>query len=225
MEEGRRGILGGRTLLRLTEILLVFLGLTISGQGCVEVNRAITEGEKEHRLKRQMELAEEELNKGNLFSSRTLFDWIYAESKRPALRQKALFLSGLTILLDKNDKDRWNRGQNVLLRGSQEFPEGDFGRISGYVAAGLSDILSTLRALERENEAIRLKMNSAVSQAQEMARLARRQKKRLSEMKEEIRALKKSIRLRDKEVKNLEMKLRKLEEIHREIKKKRMGLS
>ena len=58
-----------------------------------------------------------------------------------------------------------------------------------------------------------------------MLLLVKKQKKQLSEKTDEIAALKNSIGLKDEEIKNLELKIKKLEEIHKEIKEKREGLS
>lgn len=232
MDSRRMRAFRKRDISRLARILLVLMGLTISAQGCVELERSLMEIQREHSLKQQLKLAEGELKKGNLFSSRTLFESVYAESKNPFVQERALFFSGFTILLDKKGKDRWERSREIYLRGSEEFPEGEFGQICAYVATSLSDILSAMRALEKENTSMRQKIDLAMSQTREMGQLVQKQRKQLSEKTDQIAALKNSIRLRSEEIKrlelktkSLELKIKKLEEIHKEIKKKRMGLS
>ena len=116
----------------------------------------------------------------------------------------------------------------MFMRASEEFPEGDLGQISAHVAATLSDVLGILAAvaaLKQENATLRQEIDSAESKNQKMNQLVKNQKKQLSANAEEIAALKNSILLRDKEIKSLELKIKKLEEIHKEIKEKREGLS
>jgi len=225
MENGKIRTFRKRCLSLLVMVFLVFAGLMIFGEGCSEVNQALRETKREDRFAKQMELAEDELRAGNLISARTLFEWVRSESKRPSVWERALFFSVFTTFLDTNDKHRWEQGQRMFMGVSEEFPGGEFGQISAYLAAGLSDMLSTMKASKRANQSMRERIDLARSQARELDGLVEKQKKQLLEKTEEIAALKKSIHLRSKEIASLEMKIKKLEEIHKEIKKKREELS
>lgn len=207
--------------------LLTLLGLGMFGQGCADMDRFVRESQREYEFKQQMKWAEKELRKGNLVSARSVFEWIRKESNRTDLQQRARFFSAFTTVLDKRDKNRWERGQEMFLRTSEDFPEGDLGQISAHVAATLSDVLDILSAkqvLEEENLAMRREIDLVKATVRKMEALLKKQKKQLSEKKDEIRALKGSIGRRDKEIKSLELKIKKLEEIHKEIKEKREGL-
>jgi len=212
----------------VTGILLVLLGPIVFGQGCTDMEKFVQENQRQHELAKQQEWAEKELRKGNLLSSRTLFEYVRKESNRPAVQQRAQFYSAFTTLLDEKDKNRWDRSQQMFMHASEEFPEGDLGQISAHVAATLSDVLDILAAvaaLKEKNATLRQEIDLAGSKNQKINQLVKKQKKQLSAKAEEIAVLKNSILLRDKEIKSLELKIKKLEEIHKEIKEKREGLS
>lgn len=114
----------------------------------------------------------------------------------------------------------------MFMRTSEEFTEGEFGQISGYVAAALSDVLSAMGALQKDNASMQQKIDlKERSHTREMDQLVKKQKKQLSKKKDEIAALKNTIRVKNGEIESLRLKIKKLEEIHKEIKKKRKGLS
>jgi chromosome segregation ATPase len=209
----------------LATALSVLMGSILFGQGCADVDKLVQESQQEYEFARQMKWAENELQRGNLLSARTVFEWVRRESKRPSLQQRAQFFSSFTTILDEKDKNRWDRGRQMFLRGSEEFPEGEIGQISGHIAVALQDLIATVEHLQNENESMRLEFGSVQSKSREMSRLVQKQEKELSEKTEEIAALKNSIRLRNQEIEGLEMKLKKLEEIYKEIKEKRKGLS
>lgn len=226
MDNGKIRAFSKRCLSLLAGIFLVFTGLMIFGQGCTNLDKFIKESQKEHKLTQQMKFAEDELKRGNLLSARTLFEWVRRESKRPSVQERALFFSAFTTLLDKKDKNRWDRGQQMFMRTSEEFTEGEFGQISGYVAAALSDVLSAMGALQKDNASMQQKIDlKERSHTREMDQLVKKQKKQLSKKKDEIAALKNTIRVKNGEIESLRLKIKKLEEIHKEIKKKRKGLS
>ena len=212
----------------VTAILLVLLGPIVLGQGCTDMEKLVQENRRQYELSEQQEWAEKELRKGNLLSSRTVFEYVRKESNRPAVQQRAQFYSAFTTLLDRKDKNRWDRSQQMFMQASKEFPEGDLGQISAHVATTLSDVLDILAAasaLKQKNATLRQEIALAGSKHQEVNQLVKKQKDELSANAEEIAALKNSILLRDKEIKSLELKIKKLEEIHKQIKEKREGLS
>lgn len=206
-------------------VFLVLGGIVILGQGCADMDRYIRESQREHKLKEQMRLAEEELKKGNLVAARTLFDWVRKESKRSSVQERALFFSGFAVLLDKSDKYRWDQTRRIFLSVGERFPGGEFSEISRYVAAGLSDALSMTGELQTDIESIRKDLDLERSNVGEKEKLVQKQKKQLLIKTEEIAALKNSIQKKSEEIENLKLQIKKLEEIHEEIKKKREGLS
>jgi len=225
MENGKTKAFCQRCLSPLARISLVFMGLTIFGQGCTDLDQFVKNSRRQHRLTQQMERAEDELRKGNLLSARTLLEWVYRESKSSRVQERALFFSGFTILLDKRDENRLERGQKVFVRVSETFPGGGFGQISVYVAEALSDALVAMEVLEKDNGLMTEEIDRERSHSREMDRLVQNQKKRLSEKSDKIAALKNSLSLKDKEIESLKLKIKKLEEIHKKIKKKRKSLS
>jgi hypothetical protein len=225
MGKGKVGKIRKNGVRCLATVLSVLMGSILFGQGCANVDQIVQESQQEYEFARQMKWAENELRKGNLLSARTVFEWVRRESGRPSLQQRALFFSAFTTILDEKDKNRWERGQQMFFRGSEEFPDGDIGQISGHIAVALRDLVATVGSLQRENESMRPELDSVRSQNQDMSRLVQKQKKELSEKAKEIAALKSSIDLRNQEIESLEMKLKKLEEIHKEIKEKRKGIS
>jgi septal ring factor EnvC (AmiA/AmiB activator) len=225
MEDRRIAGFFKRGLQVLAALFLVFFGPMISGQGCTDLGKFVQETQREYKLKQQMKLAEDELKKGNLQSAQTLFEWIQRESERPVLQERALFFSGVSRLLDGRDPERWERAQSVFLEVSERYPEGEFAQVSEYLAAALSDVVSTLEVLHRENRAMQQTMDQERSHAREMEGLVEEQKKQLTEKAGEIKTLKHSLHRKTKEVRSLRLKMKKLEEIHKEIKEKRKGLT
>jgi hypothetical protein len=217
-----------RGLSLLAAFLFIIIGPMIFGPGCTDMDKYIQESQRENEFTEQMKWAEGELRGGNLVSARSIFEWIRRESNRPVLQQRAQFFSAFTALLDDKDKDRWDRSQQMFIRVSEEPPESDLSQISAYFAASLSDVLGIVaakEALEEENASMRKEIDSARSTSQKIDGLVKKKEKQLSEKTDEIAALKNSIGLKDEEIKNLELKIKKLEEIHKEIKEKREGLS
>ncbi len=206
-------------------VLLVVLGFTLLGQGCADVDRYIQESQREHKLRQQLSLAEDELKKGNLVAARTLFDWVRKESKSPSLKERALFFKGFAFLLDQDDKNRWAEARRVFRDVSQGFPGGEFSQISEYVAAGLSDAMAVTGSLQKDIESIRKQVDLEKSNTGEKERLLKEQKKELLAKNEEIAALKSSVQKKNKEIEKFKLQIKKLEDIHREIKKKREELS
>jgi hypothetical protein len=205
--------------------VVVFSGLVILGQGCSDVDKLVMETQREHKLKQQMRWAEDELRKGNLVSAQTVFDWVCRESTRPSIRERALFFSGFSTLLDEREAGRWERGREIFARVNEEFAEGEFGQISSYVAAALSGVVSDIEALERDIVSMGHRVDLERSHNQEMDELVKRQKKELSEKAEEVTKLKDVILQKNREIESLKMQIKKVEEIHKEIKEKRKGLS
>ena len=209
----------------LVRSFLIVMALTILGQGCAEMDQRLRESQIEDRLAQQMERAEDELKKGHLISARTLFERVYRESRRPATRERALFFSAFTTVLDTRDKNRLERGQRMFIRVSESFPDGEFGQIAAHVATALSDVLTTMEALKEDNVRMGQEIDLERSRSREMVRTIQKKKRVLSEESEKIADLKKSISLKDKEIESLKLKIKKLEEIHKEIKKKRQSIS
>ncbi len=205
-------------------ILLVFQALMIVGQGCAKMDQYIQDTQREYALKDKMRSAEAELKRGNLVAARTLFEWVGKESKRSALKERALFFSGFCTLLDKGDRHRWTRARRIFLSVRERFPEGEFGQISAYFAEGLSDALSVAAGLQGDIESMQQKMDREKSHTGEKDQLVQKQKKELEEKTVQIAALKHSIEKKNKEIEDLKMQIKKLEEIHKEIKKKREDL-
>ena len=228
MSDGVASGFSKRCRWRLGMVVLLTSGFMILGQGCTEMDTLIQETQREHKLEDQMEWAEGELRLGNVLSSRSVFEWVSRESKSPSLQQRAQFFSAFTTLLDRKDKNRWERSYEMFGRTHEEFPEGDLGQISQHISTALTDvvdIVSAKQALEQENASIRRQIGLVSSKARDMDHLVEKQKQQLSKIKVEMAALKDSIRLKNDEIKSLELKIQKLEEIHKEIKEKREGLS
>ncbi len=216
------GAFSKKYLSLLAKTAVVYAGLLVLGQGCAEFEKSIQESQRERELRQQMKLAEEELRRGNLLSAQTLLASVGRESKRLSLQERALFYSGFSILLDKTDANRWKRAQSIFAEVNERFPEGEFNQISAHFAAALSDVLATMKGLQKEIASMQRTIDRKMSQTR---KTELEQEKQLSTKTEEIAALKNAIQSKNKEIKSLQLKIKKLEEIHKEIKKKRKGLS
>jgi hypothetical protein len=201
------------------------LAWMVVGQGCANVNQLPIDGPREHELAKQVKWAEDELRKGNLLSARTVFDWVHSESRTSSLRERSLFMSGFTVLLDRREPDRWAKAQKIFSSLSQEFPDREYGEISRYLALALWDTASSIAGLEKATLMAHQQAREEESRSDDTDRLIRRQKKELSEKAEEIATLKESISSKDQEIESLKLKIKKLEEIYETIKKKRESLS
>jgi chromosome segregation ATPase len=209
----------------LVGILPVLLGFVVLGQGCTDVDGLVRAPAREGKLSDQYQWARAELRKGNLESAKSLFEWIGNQSDVSSLRDRAQLFHALTVLLDKEDEKRWEQGRRMLAAVGMGSPDSEFGEIASHFATALSEVAMAAENLENENISLQQQIDLAGTKTQEMDQLLQKQKRQLSEQTTAVEELRSSLLLRDKEIRSLELKIQKLEEIHKEIKEKRKGLS
>ena len=214
-----------KSLFVLACLVLILASLWVYGQGCARMDQWSYEGGREDTLARQMEWAEGELEQGNLHSAQTIFACLSRESAFPALQERALFFSGLTTLLNKGDVEKFEDGRKTLVRTSEIRTGSDIGRVSEYLAAVFSEVVSIMETGEEQRAVMNQEIERERFHRLELERVVAKQERRLLDRDKEIAALKNSLKLRNKEIKSIELKMKKLEEIHRAIKEKRESLS